>query len=136
MESKELMVGDWVYFHSTPNKVTTLTASFAQSENGSSLPKHNLHPIPLTEKILKKNGFKFSNAINKEYIHKGYLAFNKCHFVSVMVDDYESRFNLSIAKKTPETETGLGMNIKYVHELQHALRLCGLNELADNFKVE
>lgn len=23
----------------------------------------------------------------------------------------------------------------YVHELQHALRLCGLNELADNFKV-
>ena len=23
----------------------------------------------------------------------------------------------------------------YVHELQHALRICGLNELADNFKV-
>lgn len=24
---------------------------------------------------------------------------------------------------------------KYVHELQRALRLCGLNDLADNFKV-
>lgn len=26
--------------------------------------------------------------------------------------------------------------LHYVHELQHALRLCGLTELADNFKVE
>ncbi len=25
--------------------------------------------------------------------------------------------------------------INYVHELQHALRLCGLTDLADNFKV-
>ena len=24
----------------------------------------------------------------------------------------------------------------YLHELQHALRLCGLNDLADNFKLE
>lgn len=24
----------------------------------------------------------------------------------------------------------------YIHELQHALRLCGLNDLADNFKIE
>lgn len=28
------------------------------------------------------------------------------------------------------------IHIYYVHELQHALRLCGLNELADNFKVK
>ena len=27
------------------------------------------------------------------------------------------------------------LNLYYVHELQHALRLCGFNELADNFKV-
>ena len=27
------------------------------------------------------------------------------------------------------------INLYYVHELQHALRLCGLNELADNFKL-
>lgn len=26
--------------------------------------------------------------------------------------------------------------LHYVHELQHALRLCGLTELADNFKVD
>lgn len=26
--------------------------------------------------------------------------------------------------------------LHHVHELQHALRLCGLTELADNFKVE
>lgn len=26
-------------------------------------------------------------------------------------------------------------NIQYIHELQHVLRPCGLNELADNFKM-
>ena len=26
-------------------------------------------------------------------------------------------------------------NCKYVHNLQHALRLCGFDELADNFKI-
>ncbi|MBQ0088527.1 MAG: hypothetical protein KBT27_04250 [Prevotellaceae bacterium] len=30
----------------------------------------------------------------------------------------------------------ISIQIKYVHELQHALRLCGLNDLADNFKIE
>lgn len=27
------------------------------------------------------------------------------------------------------------IKIKYVHTLQHALRLCGFDELAENFKV-
>ena len=27
------------------------------------------------------------------------------------------------------------LNLYYVHEMQRALRLCGLNELADNFKM-
>ena len=29
----------------------------------------------------------------------------------------------------------LSMQIQYVHELQHILRLIGLNDLADNFKI-
>ena len=29
-----------------------------------------------------------------------------------------------------------GIKVKYVHELQQVLRLCGLRELADNFKVK
>ena len=28
-----------------------------------------------------------------------------------------------------------GIKLTYVHELQHALRLVGLNDLADNFKI-
>ena len=32
-------------------------------------------------------------------------------------------------------DTSLCTKIKYAHELQHALRLCGLSELAENLKV-
>ena len=42
-----------------------------------------------------------------------------------------------IVEKFPDeyTHSFLRINVFYVHELQHALRLCGLNELADNFKI-
>ena len=32
-------------------------------------------------------------------------------------------------------DTSLCAKVKYVHELQHALRLCGLSELANNLKI-
>lgn len=62
-------------------------------------------PIPLTAKILGKNP-------NIEEL--GYW-------------DYE--VNVFRLFATPI------LNLWYIHQLQHALRLCGLNELADNFKM-
>ena len=35
-----------------------------------------------------------------------------------------------------EDFTIVAFSFKYVHELQHLLRLCGLDDLADNFKIE
>lgn len=32
-------------------------------------------------------------------------------------------------------DTSFCAKVKYVHELQHALRLCGLSELANNLKI-
>lgn len=75
----------------------------------------DIEPIPLTAEILKKNGFKNERFRNEYYIYG-------TNFYVVAFDNTYS-FQSS------------DMDLKYVHELQHALRLCGLNELANNFKI-
>lgn len=111
MKATELMIGDWVM---NPNdgrtyKIHTITAAeqtrLSNPYNLTDLEYGLGEPIPLTAKILGKNP-------NIEEL--GYW-------------DYE--VNVFRLFATPI------LNLWYIHQLQHALRLCGLNELADNFKI-
>lgn len=154
MEAKELMIGDlidvfgqngdisasphWYY-----RKVTSdwLVDMERRESTNKTLSEHGLSvsfpqigdtaPIPLTEDILKANGWQK----------------NDPHWVSTLrryCDKYGSGWSLSFTLQKgiwdAYIHNGGELNINkfhpmYVHELQHALRLCGLNELADNFKV-
>ena len=76
-------------------------------------------PIPLTEEILKANGFEyreFTSCESMHYDHSATVYLNKDREVFMLIGG-EQRW------------------LEHVHQLQHALRLCGLNDLADNFKV-
>ena len=83
-------------------------------------------PIPLTAEILEKNGFVFD-----------------CDFWTIANPRYNNvRMVRYCSIDEDATDAFLGhwafdenYAIDFVHELQHALRLCGLNEIADNFKV-
>ena len=72
----------------------------------------DVYPIILDESILMQNNF------NPE-------------IVSWWRPEGEDFFKIAIMNEN----TSLCTKIKYVHELQHALRLCGLSELAENLKV-
>ena len=125
MKAKELMIGDWVLYNGDskpyPVQVTEITSLKQLGVyNDKELfwfiaGEKYFDPIPLTAEILKKNGF-------SEDIDGGFSNFTPYRIFLVC----------------PESEIvfpydgWVGLNIKYVHELQHALRLCGLNELADN----
>lgn len=78
-----------------------------------------LEPIPLTDKILEKNGFGYFEDAN-EYI----LLTNDLNSVVLTLNGLTVIFHWH------------DIPIMCVHQLQRVLRLCGLNELADNFKVE
>lgn len=92
-------------------------------------------PIPLTKEILKVNGF---NIGAEDQILKGWYD-NELKGQDFYCNA-RGELGYSIATTMIESADG-GMypcefaDVKYVHELQHALRLCDLNELADNFKV-
>ena len=125
MKATELMVGDWVCLkddtkYELPLKVDgVLTDDISLEEEGFLGGAEGLiRPIPINPKTLVKNGWK-----ETQYWHE-YQDGNNT--IQCCMPDMRGRIN--------------GIEIEhfkceYVHQYQHLLRLCGLNELADNFKV-
>lgn len=74
-----------------------------------------LDPIPLTPEILEKNGFSKSRLMGEQRHFTYYLAPS----VSLLAI-YDADFSLKIGD--------CARYIKYVHQLQHALRLCGIEK--------
>lgn len=77
-----------------------------------------VRPIPITTEILEKNGWK-----ETEYWHE-YKDGNT--IIQCSLPDMRGIIN------GVEIEH---FKCEYVHQLQHLLRLCGLDKLANNFKV-
>ena len=116
------MIGDWVNYRGICNRVAP--ADFCHFEW-----MDEIRPIPLTPEILEKNGFvpKFSDGCLTEYlIYKDIV--DGLHEMYIRI----AYFN--IKEKEHKLECfdcrtgGCQIWIKFVHELQHALRLCGIEK--------
>lgn len=121
MDTKLLMIGDWVIVNSKPTKVEevdggSINTTYSYGEIEGYIDEDEISPIPLTTEILEKNGFTFRTPTS---MHYDYL------FVVFLNEDAEV-FTLI---------GGQQRWLRYIHELQHALRLCGLTDIADNFQV-
>ena len=125
MKCKELMINDWVSDkYGYLMQITVVgdgCASFEDDEGNLCQLDDKCNqpePIPLTYEILKKNGWKDAE-FWCEY-QEGNNSIQAC------LPDMRGRIN--------------GIEIEHfkcecVHQYQHLLRLCGLDELADNFKI-
>lgn len=145
MKCLDLQIGDWVLikslfggYHTTPIKI----AAVHQKKVGyHKVPdKLNwarfglLEPIPLTSEILEKNGFTHCLTAPCGYYHAP--AYEISHILfHISEDTYEDTYHTVVFTDHNDNNFVL-FNLCYVHELQHALRLCGLKDLADNLKLE
>lgn len=135
MKANELMIGDWVRMR----RIDVENATYYTSKV-ICLAKDGFleyEPIPLTPEILEKNGWE---AFNGRYNIVRYRIITKEMALIIEPMKVESIlgerwFWLSVNKIDGAVRPNMNYPFCYVHELQHALRLCGLNELADNFKV-
>ena len=96
--------------------------------------------IPLTKEMLDANGFRYEkdygpfyrSILGSHYYMSEYCVCVECRETSegrkICYIDCEKRKDGRRNSATIRTEF-------YVHTLQHALRLVGLSEIADNFKV-
>jgi hypothetical protein len=114
MKIDEVMLGDLVSVSGRPIHVT-----LAVLNNWSD----SIEPIPLTPEILDKNA-----DFHRDEKYYKYYAFSEeidIHGNSISVEICESRG--TVYWTINGNEYGI-TKLKYVHQLQHALKLCGINK--------
>lgn len=131
MDRHELMVGDWIETLNQNKEVCRVQVNEIQEKQVSFYYKNhyylgasydNVKPIALTKEMLLLNGFEF---------------FDSSYFNDIV----SITFFPSCIYFICHVYKGKGCNIiechiNYVHELQHLLRMGGLTEMSNNFKIE
>lgn len=120
MRVDELMSGDWVIRKGIPSEHMQI-AGFNEFKNlvymdfqGRGITENldGIEPIPLTEEILKENGF---------HLWPGYSNVWTANTGG-------TRFCISNEYKIGHDDIGLFIMVTYVHELQHELKSCGIEK--------
>ena len=146
MEVKELQIGDYVNYRGQIIKVTSLYDKGGSNEIGWSdkesvwVNGRCIEPIPLTPEILEKNGFikdaDKDNRLTDVYHLLVPTGFERKSF-TIQVSLYREPIgDVSTLVKcwgwVPPYNGGMNdihlCTVKYVHQLQHALRLCGIEK--------
>ena len=142
MKPTDLMIGDWVSIK--PLSAYIYTRRKIKIQDFANLHKMDFVPILLTPEILEKNDWYWGLTSNEEDIVSCIGGAYDEHWV---YDEGAGEISLFFPNDTDGGELRIDdqmfnrhleffwCDTLYVHELQNALRLCGLNELADNFKV-
>lgn len=126
MKPEELMLEDWVYVNGNyPHRVYSLDKDAQRIDIFSQ--ECDIKPITLTPKILEDNGFQ------EKYPNSSIYRLNLDNGIVVAVGLYEP-YHINISEEANTLEgisccellTLLRPNAKclYVHELQHAMRMC------------
>lgn len=116
----DLCVGDWVMYEGNHRKVALIDGvngliKFALSPNFVGVGA--IEPIPLTQEMLEKNGFTLPWRKGKEWVLQSHtwrvgVTLRKNGYWHINSD--EGKFCLK--------------NARYIHQLQHALRLAGIDK--------
>ena len=139
------MIGDWVLINNTPHKIQAIDSIDAEIQADDELyyigeDRHHsedkIEGIRVTYEILEKNGF---YNLNTQWYYKRFLS-NDCFdiHISLVYREIEVSKLYGVGTECENVEYDSVIvfdNDICVHQLQHALRLCGLNEIADNFKI-
>ena len=126
MKANELMIGDWlVHENGEPVQVTNIRGERFACYTSYWNYNNYFYPIPITRELLEKNGFEKEGVIELYNLYAGidhrvtihddkeYMNSNNEWYVHVDSEDYS---------------TIAGCELTYVHELQHLLKLCGIDK--------
>ena len=111
----ELMIGDLVIRRGVPEEPMRICGMNAlagvvyldQDGRGVTEKFENIEPIPLTKEILEKNGWEFDELDRNYYSREIHFSILGGELPYIIFD---------------------GVEIGYVHELQHALELCKIKK--------
>ncbi len=116
------MLDDWVLdtYTGKPMRVSCVNINVGKG----------LEPIPLTPEILEKNGWQHDPSLQRAMVNCNYQPGNyigmewdsKYHCLDIKIRNRERLYPYNIP------ELRLIIPCDYVHELQHCLKLCGIDK--------
>lgn len=135
MKAKELMIGDWVKviepdrYAGAQGTILSLTSqeggyyeiNISDVNYGyltTDVFNEDIEPIPITKEILEKNGFE-KDARNESYYKWNWY---------ILQDNVSYDMETWIVRLFKASDLTFCHPIGYVHELQHALRLCEIDK--------
>ena len=119
MKANELMIGDWVY-----NPFTRKTLRLTFGRDLDLAEELCLEPIPLNAEILEKNGFEQDDYYLQFTLYLDNKRAKSRSIVMLPQDEEWSEIDMTLRCNKADVT----MELCYVHELQHALRLCGIEK--------
>ena len=131
MKAHELMIKDWVEYGGYITTVRQL--NFDEIILSGCVGRlAEVYPVPLTPEILEKNGFHECVGNDCEWRYER-MYFDTGIHVVVSKNETCEEAGIRISIGLGETKWGARhalnlYNKQYVHELQHALKLCGIEE--------
>lgn len=137
MKVTNLMVGDWILINNIPHKIQAIDSIDAEIRADDELyyigedryhSEDKIEGVPITPEILEKNGIRKRR---DEYAVFGWEGMKQWY---VTLEDFKPQYDFWFITSS-DRDLNISGQIRYVHQLQHALRICGLDELADNFKI-
>ena len=144
MKAKEIMIGDFVTFKDSledaavlPVKILGIGFKYGDKEDDALVSidgddvgdlidlDDEIVGIPITDEILKKNGFEKANCGVGATI---YTFSDNDEFYALAIDEYTDSI-WRVEYTNCEFNFPLCRNlVSYVHELQHVFRLCGIEK--------
>ena len=149
MKAEDLMIGDWVHLISTihnvsfpdngviqdegyttthtPIKITTVSENCVSYYSNKlelyiTLSSEEIESILLTSEILEKNDILYRKS-SFYYIINDDKDLECTHYIYQTVQE-----DWAIGVDTGACDCSVFARIKYVHELQHALKICGIDK--------
>ena len=144
MDIKSLMVGDWVLMkpfpnsEPIPNQIVGIEynswegadyCDWVNCKEWGELSLNEIEPIPLTKEILEKIGF--TDVINPPYKERVLHHVIDGYCVKINVVNKDANMIITpLAERTLVRRRAdfIFPNPDYVHELQHAMRICGISK--------
>lgn len=125
MDVSELMTGDWIYQKHHKRYERWSIADWFVQINGHVVARpvmgKDIEPIPLKRIHLTKNGFHAVDDSDEEFVFKDGYKISVIFVGGETIDGVETPPIISLAIRFAEKD--LWMQIEYVHQLQHALKL-------------
>jgi len=138
MKASDLMIGDWMQ-DITPCVIDAVSnediCTYRNEIGYVTANPSNLKPIPLTAEILERNGFKYDGSGQMSMMFLSKPQFSEGIRFNIYVGLKKKTIEVFAAhpiEKSPNWRKSNKVFLEvcgcYVHELQHALRLCGIDK--------